>query len=131
MKYTNYLGAMAAVALIVCCFVPWVYIESINTTITGLQAQKTNFGRPGALHIVFAVLAIIFYLVPKVWAKRANLFATTFNFAWAIRNFLLITQCELGECPQKKSGIYAIVFFAFIMLMMAMLPKVKLKEDES
>ena len=126
MKYSNYVGVIAAVGLIICCFLPWVYIQSINTTITGLSAEHTNFGKPGILHIFFSALAIIFFLVPMAWAKRVNLFLGAFNFAWAIRNFLLVTHCELGECPNKFIGIYLVLFFSIIVLVMTMLPKVKI-----
>lgn len=127
MRYSNYIGITASIFLIICCFLPWVYIEPINATITGMRAEQTSYGRPGILHIVFSVLSIVFFLVPAVWAKRTNLFMVAFNLAWAIRNFLLITRCELGECPEKKFGIYALVVASIVMLIMAMLPKVKIE----
>lgn len=129
MKYSNYVGVLCALALILFCWLPWVYIESINTIVTGLSTGATNFGRPGGLHIFFAVLAIVFFLIQKVWAKRVNVFVVTLNFAWAIRNFILITQCEAGECPQKKLGIFAVFFFSTLILIMGMLPKVNLKNE--
>lgn len=130
MKYSNYIGCLSAILLMACCFIPWVYIDSIKTTITGLHTEPTRFGKPGLLHIVFSSLAIVFFLIPATWAKSVNLFIVTFNFAWSIRNFLLIPQCELGECPQRQLGIYAIILFSVVILVMAMLPKVKLKEDK-
>jgi len=127
MKYSNYIGAAAAVALIVVCFVPWVYIGYIKTSITGMSTGHTNFGRPGALHIILAVLSILLFSILKVWAARVNLFVVTLNFAWSLRNFLLITQCEYGECPEKRAGIYAIILLSSIILLMGLLPKVNLK----
>jgi hypothetical protein len=129
MKYSNYIGVLAAIALIYFCFVPWVYIDTIKTTITGIRADNTNFGRPGVLHIFFSVVTIILFLLPKIWAKRTNLFFVTFNLSWSIRNFLLITQCEFGDCPEKKMGIYAIVFLSAVMQVMGMLPKMKVSTD--
>ena len=128
MKYSNYIGVIAAVALIAFCFMPWVYIESIKTTLTGLETGRTNFGRPGLIHIVLAGLSIIFFLTPKAWAKRANLFVVSLNFAWSIRNFFFITQCELGECPQKKAGIYAVIFLSLLIFLMGLLPKMTIKD---
>lgn len=128
MKYSNYIGVAAALALIAFCFAPWVYIGYIKTIITGFNTGNTNFGRPGAMHIMLAVFSIILFLVPKVWAARANLFVVAFNFAWSLRNFLLITQCEYGECPEKRFGIYAVVLLSFIILLMGFLPKVTLKD---
>lgn len=125
MKYSNYVGILAAILLIGSCFLPWVYIESIKTTISGIHAPHTNFGKPGALHIIFSIMAIGLFLLPAVWAKYVNLAITTFNFAWVIRNFLLITQCELGECPQKLLGIFAILIFSIVMLITATIPRMK------
>lgn len=129
MKYSNYIGVIAALGIIASCFLPWVYIESINTTITGLSAERTNFGKPGILHIFFSILSLILFLVPAIWAKRTNLFLGSFNFAWAMRNFLMVTHCELGECPKQFFGIYLLLLFSIILLVMTMLPKVKIKVE--
>lgn len=129
MKYSNYIGAAAAVALIAFCFVPWVYIGSIKTTITGLSTGNTTLGSPGAMHIALAVFSIVLFLLYKVWATRANLFVVAFNFAWSIRNFFVVTHCEYGECPEKRSGIYAVIFLSFIILLMGLLPKMTLKDE--
>jgi len=127
MKYSNYIGVAAAVALIAFCFVPWVYIGYIKTSITGMSTGHTNFGWPGALHILLAVLSIFLFSISKVWPARVNLIVVTLNFAWAIRNFLLLTQCEYGECPEKRLGIYAVIFLSFVIILMGLLPKVDLK----
>ena len=128
MKYSDYIGAAAAIALIIFCFMPWVYIESIQSTISGLNGGATNFGRPGALHIFLCIFSIILFLLPKIWAKRTNLFAVALNFAWSIRNFLLLTQCQMGECPDKRLGIYAVILFSFLMLLMSLLPKLSVED---
>lgn len=127
MKYSNYVGAIAALLLIACCFLPWVYIKSVNITITGLSTEGTSYGKPGILHIAFCILSIILFLIPKVWAKRTLVFVAAFNLAWAVRNFLLITHCELGECPQRFIGIYAIPLISILVLVMALFPKIDLK----
>src|SRR4051794_6934849 len=124
MKYSNYIGSITAVILISFCFLPWAYIDTIHATITGMRAEHTNFGRPGLLHICFSVLSIVFFLVPAVWAKRTNLFIGAFNFAWSIRNYLVITQCEVGECPHKQLGIFSIVFFSGLLLVMTTVPDI-------
>ncbi len=129
MKYSNYIGVIVAFALVAFCFVPWVYIESINTTVTGLRAEHTNFGRPGLLHIFMAAVAVLLFIIQKVWAKRLNVFISALNLAWAMRNFLVVSGCELGECPVKKVGVYAILVFSLLMLVMSMLPKIDLKPE--
>lgn len=122
MKYSNYIGVIAAAAIVTVCFMPWVYIPSIKTTITGMSADKTNFGRPGLMNIILGITAVVLFIIPRIWAKRINLFIGIFNLAWSVRNFLLITQCELGECPEKKSGIYLLLLLSAVLLLMTFLP---------
>ena len=130
MKYSSYIGGFATLVLIAICFVPWVYIQSINTIITGISAEHTNFGRPGLLHLFFAFIALVLFLVNKIWAKSVNIFICSLNVAWAIRNFLSITHCEFGDCPEKKLGIYALLAFSLLMLVMSTLPKIDIPKED-
>jgi hypothetical protein len=52
----------------------------------------------------------------QIWSRRLNLLFATINFAWAVRNFFLISTCYGGECPVKKAGLYAILAGSAIML---------------
>lgn len=124
MKYSNQAGALASLALIITCFFPWVKIESINTVVTGMYSGSTNFGKPGIIHIAFSIIAIGFFLMDRIWAKRANVVLCTLNFAWGLKNFLVLSRCEAGDCPQRQAGIFAMLIFASIMLIASLLPKV-------
>jgi hypothetical protein len=95
-----------------------------------LHAEGTSFGKPGLLNIAFAGLAIIFFSIEKIWAKRTNVFIATINFAWALRNFLLLSMCQSGDCPEKKSGLYLLLITSFIMMLMSFLPKIKVPEEK-
>ncbi len=126
MKYSNYIGVLAALLLVATCFVPWVYIQSLDLTITGFYSKGTYYGKPGLMNVFLCSVAILCFLVPKIGAKRTNLFICAFNLAWCIKNFLVISQCQQGECPEKLFGIYAIVFLSIVMMVMSLIPKVKL-----
>lgn len=128
MKYSNYIGIIAALAIVAVCFMPWVYIPFIQTTVTGMSADKTNLGRPGIMNIILCIVAVALFIIPQIWAKRINIFMSIFNLAWSVRNFLLITQCELGECPEKKSGIYLLLLLSAVLLLMTFLPPDPLKK---
>ena len=130
MRYSKHTGIAAVLLLIITCFTPWVYIPTLQLTITGFHTQHTNFGQPGLMHSILGGLALLFFLSNAIAAKRANVFVCTLNFAWAVRNYLLVTQCELGECPEKKSGIYIILLASFIILVMALLPPNKLNNTD-
>ncbi len=129
MRYSNLLGVAASVFLVLACFVPWVYIPSVQATMTGFHTNGTNFGQPGLMHVIISFFTILFFLVKKAGAKRANLFFCAFNVAWSFRNFLLLTHCEAGECPEKKMGIYLIICLSLFMLLMSFLPDMKTKND--
>lgn len=131
MKYSNLVGVAASVCVIISCFFPWAYIPVIETMVTGFYTGNTYFGKPGILHVVFCVVAITLYLLPAIWAKRTNIFAATFNFAWALRNTLVVSRCEMGECPERKYGMYLVIGFSLIMLVMALSPRVKLPREEN
>ena len=127
MKYSNYIGIVFALCCIYVCYAPWVYIPTIQTVVTGMHAPNTNFGHPGLLNIILSVIAIVMFSIPTIWAKRTNIFVTTFNVAWAFRSFLFVTHCELGECPEKKWGIYALMIISALILVMALLPKMNIE----
>jgi hypothetical protein len=116
MQFIKPIGFLAAVTVLIACFLPWVYIESPDITVTGLSAKGTTYGKPGLLHLVFTFVYLVLFAIPRVWSRRLNLLFTAFNFAWAVRNFLLITTCSGGECPVKKAGLYLILAGSAIML---------------
>src|ERR1043165_2320052 len=87
--------------LVVSCFMPWMTIESKGITITGLDTTGTSFGKPAYFHFLWSGLVLIFLLLNKVWSRRIALVFAAFNVAWALRNFLLIPSCQMGECPVK------------------------------
>ncbi len=130
MKYSQLLGIIAALTIIAICYMPWVFIASNNIVVTGLDAGLTDFGRPGLMNIFLACVSVVFFAIPKIWAKRANVFIATLNFAWSIRNFILLTTCQAGECPEKQAGLYLLLIAAFTMLLMTFFPKIALPPEE-
>lgn len=92
-----------------------------------MYAPETNFGRPGLMNIILTAVSIIFFAIPKIWAKRTNFFVTMLNLAWSIRNYILVSTCLYGECPVKKPALFLVVGFSIVMMVMSMLPKLALK----
>lgn len=129
MKHSQLIGVLAVLALIGICFMPWVYIASADITVTGLQSKGTFFGKPGIISISLGLVSAAFFLTPKIWAKRTNVFLTAIAFAWSIKNYIVLTSCMAGDCPEKKAGIFLQLAAAFIILVMAFLPKIELPKD--
>lgn len=131
MKYAHWIGLAAVILVIAGCYLPWIEIPSLSKTLTGMDGQGTNFGRPGKLHIIFCVLALILFLLPFIWAKRINWFFCALGLAWAVRNFLIYAHCEMGICPQRKYGLYFVLTGSIIMLAAALFPDMKIAHKES
>ena len=127
----KWIGLLAAIALIIACFYPWVFIESKNITVIGIDAAGTSFGKPGYFHFVLAAFYLVFHFTPRVWAKRMNLLVAALNMGWAVRNYFLISACSGGECPEKKAALYILLISSIIMMIAALFPKIKLQEKNS
>jgi hypothetical protein len=130
MRWMKWIGEAAALLLIFSCFIPWVFIESKNITVTGIDATGTSFGKPGYFHLLMSILFLLFNFIPKVWARRSNLLVAALNIAWAVRNYFLISACQMGDCPAKKSGIYLILITSLLMMAAALFPDMKLPEEK-
>jgi hypothetical protein len=125
----KWIGLLAVILLVVSCFVPWVIIPSKNIIVSGVDSAGTNFGKPGYAHFVLGFFFIIFHLIPKLWAKRINLLIVALNLAWAVRNYFIISMCREGECPEKQTGLWLVLTASVLMLIAALLPDIKLKEE--
>ena len=125
MKKVKWLGLFAAALLIISSWLPWAYIESRSITITGLNSTGTNFGAPAYFHLMMVAIFIPLTLIPKLWAKRLNLFVVAINTSWMLRNILVLSICRGGDCPERKMGIYLMVFSSIVMLISALFPDMK------
>jgi hypothetical protein len=128
MRWMKWLGVGGGILLIISCFTTWVFIASKSITVTGVDAEGTNFGKPGYLHFLLTFFFLVFTLVPRVWAKRANLLVVALNLAWAIRNYFMISACRFGDCPEKHTGLYLVIIASVIMFVSALFPDMKSEE---
>jgi hypothetical protein len=127
----KWIGSLAALALIIACFFPWVFIESKNITVTGIGSMGTNFGKPGYFHFFLAAMYLLFTFIPRVWAKRWNLLIIALNISWAARNYFLISACAGGECPEKKTALYVVLVSSLVMLVAALFPKMEVSSGDA
>jgi hypothetical protein len=129
MRWMKWIGVLSAFVLAVIAFMPWVVIVSKNITVTGVDATGTNFGKPAYFHFFSIFFFLLFTFIQKVWAKRINLLVTALNLAWAIRNYLIITMCRGGECPEKKTAIYLVLLTSALMLLTSLMPDIRTSDD--
>jgi hypothetical protein len=130
MKHSQLYGCIAVLLLCAVCYLPWSYIGAKNILITGMSAPGTLYGKPGLMHFVLGVLLLLFFIIPKIWVKRANVFIAAINFAWAIRNYILLATCYMGECPEKRYGLYLELLLCIGILIFTFLPDLKTLEKD-
>ncbi len=130
MKYSQWIGIAAAVVLVVASFLPWTFHPDLNKYFTGFYSENNNYGKPGKVFIVLAVVATIFFLVPRIWAKRWNLLIGALTMAFAIKSFIVFSGCYRGICPTKQIGLWVMLLGAAGILAMALLPDMKVSEPK-
>ena len=105
-KIIHCLGIAAAILLIVSCFMPWGYYADVKESFTGFYSFKNEYGKPGMFLTILSVVTLVFMLLPRIWAKRANLFITALGVGYAIKTYVLYSSCYNAYCPEKKAGIF-------------------------
>ena len=133
-KYLHWLGITACLVLIISCFLPWGYyadsqiVNEADRVFTGFYSYKQYYGRPGLIFSFFAVLILVFMLLPKVWAKRVNLFMAAFMLAYAIRTFIVFGSCYNNYCPHKMFGLYLMLASTVVIMLASVFPNMSLSE---
>ena len=125
-KKLRFIGILACVVLIIACFIPWAYYSDLNQSFTGFYSYQNQYGKPGKFLVLIAVLALTLMLLPKIWAKRTNLFVCAIGVGYAVKSYILFTSCYNAYCPEKRSGIYLMLISTIVMLIAAALPDLKL-----
>ena len=128
MKYSQWIGIAAVFLMVGACFMPWAYYPDLQKNFTGFFSEGNHYGRPGKFLMILGGIAIICFLIPKVWAKRLNLLVSAIIIAYAVKSFVLFTSCyNSGICPEKLAGIWIMLGSAAIVLLMALLPDTQVK----
>lgn len=131
MKYSQWIGIAVTILLVISCFFNWTYHPDLNKHFTGFFSEANIYGKPGNVFIFFACFAIVFFAVPKVWAKRWNFLFAGLILAYGIKSFILYTGCYNGICPVKQPGIWVMLISSLGVMLMAVLPDTKTAPDNS
>lgn len=137
LKILHWVGILACITLIISCFLPWSYyadahiVNEADRTFTGFYSFENNYGKPGKMLVFTAILSVLLILLPKIWAKRTNLFVCALGVGYAIKTYILFVSCYNAYCPEKKIGIYLMLVSSVVMLIASAFPNLALKENES
>lgn len=128
-RILHFAGIAAAILLIASCFMPWAYYADLHQTFTGFYSHQNYYGKPGKFLTLLSVISLSMMLIPKIWAKRTNLFVAALLVGYAIKNFISFTSCYNAYCPEKQPGIFLMIGSAVIILLAAIFPDLKLKTN--
>jgi hypothetical protein len=131
MKYSQWIGVAAALLVIGACFMPWGYYPDLNKEFTGFFSELNRYGKPGKVLVLFCGIEIILFLIPKVWAKRANILVAGMSIAFGIKSFILYSACYRGVCPERRAGIWLVLGASVITVIAALLPDLPVKEEKA
>jgi hypothetical protein len=135
-KILSWMGIAACIVLVISCFMPWTFYADNNIpneaerTFTGFFSYQYKYGKPGKFLVFFAAVILLFIILPRVWAKRTNLFLSAFTVAYAIKSYILFTSCYNAYCPEKKAGIFIMLASTVVMLVACIFPNMKIEVDQ-
>jgi hypothetical protein len=131
MKFSQWIGIAGAIILVISGFLNWTWYPDIQKYFTGFFSENNIYGRPGKIFIYLTIIAVVFFAVPRIWAKRWNILVCTITLAFAIKTFILYTACYRGICPVKQPGVWLMLASAIVVFLCALLPDLKLKEKST
>ena len=126
MKYASFIGITSALLLVCSCFLPLAYYPDLQENFTGFYSRQNQYGKPGIAFIFLSVMAIILFLIPRIWAKRINQVVAVLTFAYALKTFILFSGSYYSFHPEIKSGLVGILVFSLIILICSLLSKAKI-----
>lgn len=126
-------GALACLALIITCFIPWVHYNSVNLTFNGVNVIPFDtgnyYGKAGYPIITLTVIIFLLMFVNRIWAKRLNLFLNALLIAYTIRTYIIFTSALFVNEVDKKAGIYLVLILPVIMMVGCLSAEVKAKKE--
>lgn len=102
--------------IVTACFTPWAKIPSSGITLYGFDTTPTNLGKPAILTLIFSLLTSVVYFLFRTsyWGRNASLFIAALLVSWHIRNWLLLSICNFGECLEIVWTFYVLSFVILV-----------------
>lgn len=121
-RYSKWISLLAAILLILACYLPWAFYPDLNKSFTGFFSENNIYGKPGKWLTVMAVLSVICQFLPMIFLKRLNLLLMALNLAYAIKTYIVYAECYRGYCPVKLTGLYLMLMSSIILMIAAAFP---------
>lgn len=129
MKYSQTIGIIASLLIVTTGFFNWVFVPGLNRYFTGLDMKAIMMGSPIYINYFLATIIIILFALPKIWAKKLNMFVAGIGGAWNLRNFILLGSCADGDCLMRQPALWLYFILGLFVFLMALLPKMQVDRD--
>jgi hypothetical protein len=135
-RILHYLGLAACLLLAASCFMPWAFYNDpaitdvSQRTFTGFYSYQNYYGKPGKFLCFFAGLSLLLKLLPKVGAKRVDLFLCALGTAYALKAFFEYRGVYGGVVPQTLIGLYLMLGACLLIMVAAIFPDLKIVEKK-
>ena len=130
MKYYKKIGLGACGLLIISCFLPWTYYADINKSFTGFYTEQNMYGKPAMFFVFIAIVSAALIYSDKLWAKRTLIFLVALSIGYLIKTYVLYTSCYNAYCPEKRYGLYVLIFSTLLLTAVAVFPDGKIMDDK-
>jgi hypothetical protein len=124
------------ILLIVACFMPWAYYNdpTITTeaqrTFSGFYSYQNYYGKPGKFLVFFGSLSLLLKIIPKIWAKRIDLFLCAIAMAYGLKCFFEYRGVYGGVVPVVYPWLYIMNLSLLVMMAAAIFPDLKIIEKK-
>jgi hypothetical protein len=135
-RVLHYLGLIGCLLLAASCFMPWAFYNDpaitdvSQRTFTGFYTYQNYYGKPGKFLCLVAGLSLLLKLLPKVWAKRVDLFLCALGVAYALKAFFEYRGVYGSVIPQAQAGLYLMLCACLLMMAAAIFPDLKIVEKK-
>jgi hypothetical protein len=121
-KYSKWVTLVAAIILIISCFMSWTYYPDLGKSFTGWFTEGNAYGRPGKWLSFMAVFAVLAQFLPSLFLKRASLLLMGLNAAYAFFTFVKFNRSYSIVNPEPQVGIYVMLVSSLLLLVAALFP---------
>lgn len=128
-KFAHITGILSCIGIIAACFMPWTFYQSIQQTFTGYNVVPfptgNYYGKAGIPITVISGLILLLMFIPRLWAKRTNLFLAGVLVAYTIRTYIIFTSALFDGEVQKFVGIYLVIVFSIVIMITTLFPNLQ------
>jgi hypothetical protein len=115
---------------------PWAYFNDLaiateaQRNFTGFYTYQNYYGKPGKFLCIFAALSLFLKIMPKIWAKRVDLFLCAIAMAYGLKSFFEYKGVYGSVVPVLQPGLFLMLGSLLVMMAAAIFPYLRIVEKK-